>query len=55
MYGINHGDVRELTSNNGSSFLSWWDMLHGTFRFAAPQEAITIGVPAWRRGAAGEN
>jgi sterol desaturase/sphingolipid hydroxylase (fatty acid hydroxylase superfamily) len=47
MHGIHHGDIRELTSSNWSSFLSWWDMLHGTFRFDVPQEAITIGVPAW--------
>lgn len=50
MHGIHHGDVRELASSNWSSFLSWWDMLHGTFRFDVPQEAITIGVPAWHSG-----
>jgi hypothetical protein len=47
MHGIHHGDIRQLTSSNWSSFLSWWDMLHGTFRFDVPQEAITIGGPAW--------
>jgi sterol desaturase/sphingolipid hydroxylase (fatty acid hydroxylase superfamily) len=47
MHGIHHADVRDLESSNWSSFLSWWDVLQGTFRFDVPQEAITIGVPAW--------
>lgn len=47
MHGIHHSAVREHTDSNWSSGLSIWDRLHGTFRADVPQEAITIGVPAY--------
>jgi hypothetical protein len=40
--------VREETDSNWSSGLTLWDRLHGTLRLDVPQEAITIGVPAYR-------
>lgn len=48
MHGIHHSTVREETDSNWSSLLSWWDFVHGTFRLDVPQDAITIGVPAWQ-------
>ena len=48
MHGIHHSTVRDETDSNWSSLLSWWDFLHGTFRLDVPQDAITIGVPAWQ-------
>lgn len=47
MHGIHHSMVREETSSNWSSGISLWDWLHGTIRIDVPQEAITIGVPAY--------
>lgn len=47
MHGIHHADVETRTHSNWSSLLSWWDMLHGTFRFDVPDEDIRIGVPAY--------
>ncbi len=49
MHGIHHSNVREHTDSNWSSGLSIWDRLHGTFRGDVAQDAITIGVPAYRR------
>lgn len=49
MHGIHHSTVRDETDSNWSSLLSWWDFAHHTFRLDIPQEAITIGVPAWQR------
>jgi sterol desaturase/sphingolipid hydroxylase (fatty acid hydroxylase superfamily) len=51
MHGIHHSAVREHTDSNWSSGLAIWDRLHGTFRDDVPQEAITIGVPAYPRPA----
>src|SRR5438552_9658212 len=48
MHGIHHSIVPEETSSNWSSGLALWDWLHGTLRLNVPQEAITIGVPAYR-------
>jgi sterol desaturase/sphingolipid hydroxylase (fatty acid hydroxylase superfamily) len=48
MHGIHHSDVQEETDSNWSSLLSWWDWLHRTLRLDVPQEALRIGVPAWR-------
>jgi sterol desaturase/sphingolipid hydroxylase (fatty acid hydroxylase superfamily) len=48
MHGIHHSTVRAETESNWSSGLSIWDHLHGTFRLDIPQEAITVGVPAYR-------
>jgi len=49
MHGIHHSAVRAHTDSNWSSGLAVWDRLHGTFRDDVPQEAITIGVPAYSR------
>ncbi len=48
MHGIHHSMVREETNSNWSSGLTIWDRLHGTLLLNVPQEAITIGVPAFR-------
>ena len=48
MHGIHHSTVRSQTETNWSSGLSVWDHLHGTFRLDVPQDAIRIGVPAYR-------
>ncbi|HZU88171.1 MAG TPA: sterol desaturase family protein [Stellaceae bacterium] len=52
MHGIHHANVREQTHANWSSGLTVWDWLFGTLRLDVPQEAITIGVPAYRRAEA---
>lgn len=48
MHGIHHSAVQDQTDSNWSSGLSVWDHLHRTFRLDVPQEAIDIGVPAYR-------
>jgi len=48
MHGIHHSTVREETDSNWSSGLTLWDRLHGTLRLDVPQDAIDIGVPAYR-------
>ncbi|HMV49436.1 MAG TPA: sterol desaturase family protein [Blastocatellia bacterium] len=48
MHGIHHSIVREETDSNWSSGLTVWDWLHGTLRRDVPQQAVTIGVPAYR-------
>jgi len=48
MHGIHHSIVPEETASNWSSGLTLWDWLHGTFRLNVPQDAVTIGVPAFR-------
>ncbi len=47
MHGIHHSDYRNEADTNWSSILSAWDYLHGTVRLDVPQDAITIGVPAF--------
>jgi sterol desaturase/sphingolipid hydroxylase (fatty acid hydroxylase superfamily) len=49
MHGIHHSTVRAETDSNWSSGLTIWDWLHGTLRLDVPQEAITIGVPAYQK------
>jgi sterol desaturase/sphingolipid hydroxylase (fatty acid hydroxylase superfamily) len=49
MHGIHHSTVRAETDSNWSSGLTVWDRLHGTLRLNVPQDAVTIGVPAYRR------
>lgn len=50
MHGIHHSMVPEETNSNWSSgVLSLWDRWHGTLRLNIPQEAITIGIPAYRQ------
>lgn len=48
MHGIHHSLVKEETNSNWSSGLTLWDRLHGTLRQNVPQDAIIIGVPAYR-------
>jgi sterol desaturase/sphingolipid hydroxylase (fatty acid hydroxylase superfamily) len=48
MHGIHHSDFRNETDSNWSSLLSAWDYLHGTVLLDVPQQAIEIGVPAYR-------
>ena len=48
MHGIHHSAVKEETDSNWSSGFAFWDHLHGTFRLDVPQQAIAIGVPAYR-------
>jgi sterol desaturase/sphingolipid hydroxylase (fatty acid hydroxylase superfamily) len=51
MHGIHHSIVKGETNSNWSSGLTIWDRLHGTLRLDVPQDAITIGVPAYREPA----
>jgi sterol desaturase/sphingolipid hydroxylase (fatty acid hydroxylase superfamily) len=46
-HGIHHSIVLEETDSNWSSGLTVWDWLYGTLRLNLPQQAITIGVPAY--------
>jgi sterol desaturase/sphingolipid hydroxylase (fatty acid hydroxylase superfamily) len=48
MHGIHHSAAKEESDSNWSSGLTVWDWLHGTLRLDAPQDEITIGVPAYR-------
>jgi sterol desaturase/sphingolipid hydroxylase (fatty acid hydroxylase superfamily) len=48
MHGIHHSIIPEETGSSWSSGLTLWDWLHGTLRLNVPQDAITIGVPAYR-------
>ena len=48
MHGIHHSAVEDETGSNWSSGFAFWDHLHRTFRLDVPQDAITIGVPAYR-------
>jgi sterol desaturase/sphingolipid hydroxylase (fatty acid hydroxylase superfamily) len=47
MHGIHHSIVPDEMNSNWSSGLTVWDWLHGTLRLNVPQQAITIGVPAY--------
>ena len=47
LHGIHHSIVPDETDSNWSSGLTVWDYLHGTLRVDVPQDAITIGVPAY--------
>lgn len=48
MHGIHHSTAMNETNSNWSSLLSWWDYLHRTIRLDVPQDAITVGVPAYQ-------
>ncbi len=48
LHGIHHSVVAEETGSNYSSGLAVWDYLHGTRRANVPQQAVTIGVAAYR-------
>jgi sterol desaturase/sphingolipid hydroxylase (fatty acid hydroxylase superfamily) len=49
LHGIHHSMVRDESDSNWSSGLTLWDWLHGTLKLNVPQQAITIGVPAYRQ------
>lgn len=48
MHGIHHSIVQRETNSNWGTIFTWWDRLHRTLRLDIPQDAITIGVPAYR-------
>jgi sterol desaturase/sphingolipid hydroxylase (fatty acid hydroxylase superfamily) len=48
MHGIHHSVVRRETDSNWATIFSSFDRLHGTMRLNVPQDAIVIGVPAYR-------
>jgi sterol desaturase/sphingolipid hydroxylase (fatty acid hydroxylase superfamily) len=48
MHGIHHSDRLNETNSNWSSLLSCWDYLHRTIILGIPQNAVTIGVPAYQ-------
>lgn len=47
LHGIHHSIVDDEVNSNWSSGLTIWDWLHRTLRLDVPQEAITLGVPAF--------
>jgi sterol desaturase/sphingolipid hydroxylase (fatty acid hydroxylase superfamily) len=49
MHGIHHSIVERETNSNWGTILSLPDYLHGTIRLNVPQQAIDIGIPAFRR------
>ncbi len=48
MHGIHHSIVKAETDANWSSGLTLWDWLHGTLKLNVPQQAVQLGVPAYR-------
>jgi sterol desaturase/sphingolipid hydroxylase (fatty acid hydroxylase superfamily) len=48
MHGIHHSIVQLETNSNWGTIFCWWDKLHRTLRRDVPQDAITIGVAAYR-------
>jgi sterol desaturase/sphingolipid hydroxylase (fatty acid hydroxylase superfamily) len=48
MHGIHHSVVQRETNSNWGTIFCWWDKLHGTLRRDIPQDAVTIGVAAYR-------
>ncbi len=48
MHGIHHSIVQRETNSNWGTIFSLWDKLHRTLRRDVPQDAITIGVAAYR-------
>ena len=48
MHGIHHSIVQRETNSNWGTIFSWWDKLHRSLRIDIAQDAITIGVPAYR-------
>lgn len=48
MHGIHHSIVREEMDSNWSSGLTVWDLVHGSLRLNVPQQALEIGVAAFR-------
>ena len=48
MHGIHHSIIQRETNSNWGTIFCWWDKLHFTLRRDVPQDAITIGVAAYR-------
>jgi sterol desaturase/sphingolipid hydroxylase (fatty acid hydroxylase superfamily) len=48
MHGIHHSIVQRETNSNWGTIFCWWDKLHCTLRRDIAQDAITIGVAAYR-------
>lgn len=48
MHGIHHSIVQRETNSNWGTIFCWWDKLHHTLRRDVPQDAVTIGVAAYR-------
>jgi len=48
MHGIHHSIVQRETNSNWGTIFCWWDRFHRTLRRDIPQNAITIGVAAYR-------
>jgi len=48
MHGIHHSVLEAETNSNWSVIFSWWDRLHRTKRDGVANEALTIGLPAYR-------
>lgn len=46
-HGIHHSMVHRESQSNFGVVLTLWDRLHRTLRLNVPQQAITIGVPAY--------
>ena len=44
MHGVHHAQDWRLMNSNWSSGIALWDHVHGTYRGAVPETAITIGV-----------
>jgi sterol desaturase/sphingolipid hydroxylase (fatty acid hydroxylase superfamily) len=49
MHGIHHSIVQRETNSNWGTIFCWWDKLHRTLRRDVPQDAVTIGVAAFRQ------
>ena len=49
MHGIHHSIVERETDSNWETIFSLSDYLHRTVRLNVPQQAIDIGIPAFRR------
>ncbi|MFL6545813.1 MAG: sterol desaturase family protein, partial [Candidatus Udaeobacter sp.] len=48
MHGIHHSIVQRETNSNWGTIFCWWDKLHRTLRRDVPQNAVIIGVAAYR-------
>jgi sterol desaturase/sphingolipid hydroxylase (fatty acid hydroxylase superfamily) len=48
MHGIHHSIVERETNSNWGTVFCWWDKVHGSLRRDVSQDAITIGVAAYR-------
>ena len=48
MHGIHHSTLQQETDSNWGTIFSWPDYLHRTIRLNVPQDAVDIGIPAFR-------